>query len=120
MECVIPKDRSGELESIPLDPIVLLLSPAAKRLEIEAFQPRVRPRNHQKCFPKTQFSVYAQRQQLEWLEHREISRAGMTEFQSSCFLKNPSPTSDRAWAWTDLFCDGTKNVIVVSNRRQQH
>jgi len=93
MECVIPKDRSGELESIPLDPIVLLLSPAAKRLEIEAFQPRVRPRNHQKCFPKTQFSVYAQRQQLEWLEHREISRAGMTEFQSSCFLKNPSPTS---------------------------
>ena len=53
------------MESIPLDPIVLLLSPAAERFEIKAFQPRVGPRNYQKCFLETQFSVYAQHEQFE-------------------------------------------------------
>lgn len=50
---------------IPLNPIVLLLSPAAKGLEIKAVQPRVDPRNHKKCFPETEFSVFAQHEQFE-------------------------------------------------------
>jgi hypothetical protein len=53
------------MESMPLDPIILLLSPAAKCLEIEAFQSRVRPRTTRSGFPETQFAIYVQHQQFE-------------------------------------------------------
>jgi hypothetical protein len=65
--------------------------------------------------------VYAQDVQFERLEHREVSRTGMAEFQPSCLLKNPSShLFDRVWAWTDPFYNDAENVIIIPNRWQQH